>query len=156
MCYTRQTAWPHTVLTRVEDITDVGVTFRKTLSFEPRVLKVSNKAARCLYALKTLKDQGLQGQALRCAYSRPDLENLDMTCWHFDDFCNFWLEKTQTSHQRISGIFHTTNGRIGLFELWWYIEIIAIRFRENWPQTWHFLTYWDFDELWLKKTQTSQ
>ena len=67
----------------------------------------------------------------RCAYSRPDLGNLDITGRHFDDFCNFGLEKTQTSHQRISGIFHTINGRIGLLELWRYVEIIAIGCREN-------------------------
>ena len=30
---------PHTGLTRVEDITALGVTFSKTLSFEPHVLK---------------------------------------------------------------------------------------------------------------------
>ena len=73
----------------------------------------------------------------RRAYTRQDLGNLDMTCWHFYDFCNFWLEKTQTSHQQISGILHTINGRIGLFELWRYVEIITIRCRENWHQTWH-------------------
>ena len=56
---------PHTGLTRVEDITAVGVTFTKTLSFEPHDLKVANKAATCLFALKTLKAPGLQGQALR-------------------------------------------------------------------------------------------
>ena len=56
---------PHTGLTRVEDITALGVTFTKTLSFEPHVLKVANKAATCLYALTTLKAHGLQGQALR-------------------------------------------------------------------------------------------
>ena len=48
-----------------DDITALGVTFTKTLSFEPHVLKVANKAATCLYALKTLKAHGLQGQALR-------------------------------------------------------------------------------------------
>ena len=36
---------PHTGLTGVEDITALGVTFTKTLSFEPHVLKVTNKAA---------------------------------------------------------------------------------------------------------------
>jgi len=56
---------PHTGLTRVEDITALGVSFTKTLSFEPHVLKVANKATTCLYALKTLKAHGLQGQALR-------------------------------------------------------------------------------------------
>ena len=56
---------PHTGLTRVEDITALGVNFTKTLSFEPHVLKVANKAATCLYALKTLKAHGLQGQTLR-------------------------------------------------------------------------------------------
>jgi len=33
----------------------LGVTFTKTLSFEPHVHKVANKATTCLYALKTLK-----------------------------------------------------------------------------------------------------
>jgi len=56
---------PHTGLTRVEDITALGDTFTKTISFEPHILKVANKAATCLYALKTLKAHGLQGQALR-------------------------------------------------------------------------------------------
>ena len=56
---------PHTGLTRVEDITALGVTFSKTLSFEPHVLKVANKATTCLYAIKTLKAHGLHGQALR-------------------------------------------------------------------------------------------
>ena len=58
---------PHTGLTRVEDITALGVAFTKTLSFEPHVLKMANKATTCLYALKTLKAHGLQGQALRDA-----------------------------------------------------------------------------------------
>jgi len=49
---------PHTGLNRVEDITALGVTFTKTLSFEPHVLKVANKAATCLYALKMLKAHG--------------------------------------------------------------------------------------------------
>jgi len=56
---------PHTGLTGVEDITALGVTFTKTLSFEPHVLKVANKTTTCLYTLKTLKAHGLQGQALR-------------------------------------------------------------------------------------------
>ena len=56
---------PDTGLNRVEDITTLGVTFTQTLSFEPHVLKVANKATTCLYALKTLKAHGSQGQVLR-------------------------------------------------------------------------------------------
>ena len=40
---------PHTGFARVEDITALAVTFTKTLSFEPHVLKVANKATTCLY-----------------------------------------------------------------------------------------------------------
>ena len=60
-----RTNLPHTGLTWVEDITALGVTFTNSLSFEPHVLKVANKATTCLYALKTLKAHGLQSQALR-------------------------------------------------------------------------------------------
>jgi len=51
-------------LTRVEAMTVLGVTFTHTLSFTPHILKVTDKAAASLYALKTLKAHGLQGQAL--------------------------------------------------------------------------------------------
>ena len=36
----------------------------------------------------------LENTFSRCAYSRPD-----STCWHFYDFCNFWLEKLRISHR---------------------------------------------------------
>ena len=51
-------------LTRVEEMTVLGVTFTHTLSFAPHILKVTDKAAASLYALKTLKAHGLHDQAL--------------------------------------------------------------------------------------------
>ena len=49
---------------RVEEMTILGVSFTHTLSFAPHVLKVASKAGASLYALKTLKAHGLNGQAL--------------------------------------------------------------------------------------------
>ena len=51
-------------LTRVEEMTVLGVTFTHTMSFAPHILKVTGKTAASLYALKTLKAHGLHGQAL--------------------------------------------------------------------------------------------
>ena len=45
-------------------MTILGVSFTHTLSFAPHVLKVASKAGASLYALKTLKAHGLNGQAL--------------------------------------------------------------------------------------------
>ena len=47
-------------LTRVEEMTVIGVAFTHTLSFAPHILKVTNKAAASLYVLKTVKAHGLQ------------------------------------------------------------------------------------------------
>ena len=46
-------------LTRVEEMTVLGVTFTHTLSLAPHILKVTGKAAASLYALNTLKAHGL-------------------------------------------------------------------------------------------------
>ena len=51
-------------LTRVEEMTVLGITFTHTMSFAPHILKVTGKAAASLCALKTLKAHGLHGQAL--------------------------------------------------------------------------------------------
>lgn len=58
------TSPPHHNITRVEEMTTLGVSFTQTLSFSPHVLNVTGKAAASLYALKTLKAHGLHGQAL--------------------------------------------------------------------------------------------
>ena len=54
----------HLDIVRVESITVLGVSFTCTLSFAPHVHNVIAKAARSLYAIKTLRAHGLQGQAL--------------------------------------------------------------------------------------------
>jgi len=51
-------------LTRVEEMTVLGITFTHTMSFAPHILKVTGKATASLYTLKTLKAHGLRGQAL--------------------------------------------------------------------------------------------
>ena len=55
---------PRSDVTRVDNITVLGVTFNSMLSFAPHVQKVASKAAASLYALRMLKAHGLDGQAL--------------------------------------------------------------------------------------------
>jgi len=55
---------PRSDVTRVDNITVLGVTFNSMLSFPPHVQKVASKAAASLYALRMLKAHGLDGQAL--------------------------------------------------------------------------------------------
>ena len=54
----------HPDLVRVEEITSLGVAFTNTLSCGPHVSTITAKAAASLYAIKTLKRHGMQGQAL--------------------------------------------------------------------------------------------
>ena len=51
-------------LTRVDQITDIGITFNNTLSCGPHANLITAKAAASFYALKTLKSHGLSGPAL--------------------------------------------------------------------------------------------
>jgi len=51
-------------LTRVDQITALGITFNNILSCGPHVNLITAKAAASLYALKTLKSHGLSGPAL--------------------------------------------------------------------------------------------
>ena len=62
----------HAGLTRVDHNTALGVTFNNTLSCGPHVSHTTAKAAASLYALKTLRRHGLQGQAL-CDVARATL-----------------------------------------------------------------------------------
>ena len=55
---------PRSDVTRVDNITVLGVTFNSMLSFAPHAQKVASKAAASLYALRILKAHGLDGQAL--------------------------------------------------------------------------------------------
>ena len=50
---------PRSDVTRVDNITVLGVTFNSMLSFSTHVQKVASKAAASLYALRMLKAHGL-------------------------------------------------------------------------------------------------
>ena len=59
----------HTGLTKVEDVTALGVTFTKTLSFEPHVLKVANKKGNNMFVrAKDAKSPRLTGPGLTRCY----------------------------------------------------------------------------------------
>jgi len=51
-------------LTRVDQITALGITFNNTLSCGPHVSLITAKAAASFYSLKTLKSHGLSGPVL--------------------------------------------------------------------------------------------
>lgn len=55
---------PQRYIARVESITVLGVSFTNTLNFSPHICNLTTKAARSLFALKTLRAHGLQGKAL--------------------------------------------------------------------------------------------
>jgi len=69
-------------LTRVDEMTVLGVTFTHTLSFAPHILKVTGKAAASLYALKTLKARGLHGQAYATSRRQYLLHNCSTQVQH--------------------------------------------------------------------------
>jgi len=51
-------------ITRIHELTVLGVTFNSSFSFSQHMQNLTAKAATSLYALKTLKAHGLQGRAL--------------------------------------------------------------------------------------------